>query len=111
MKMKPIQNRKAWTTDDNTYIVAMYMNMLDKQERGEKFVKSREVKIAMFDLDRTSGSIECKLMNISAIRQEQDLSIIKGYKALKNYQAELKSDYMDYIAILDQCREALGAPC
>lgn len=103
--MKPIKatTRKTWTNDDNTYVCAMYIQMLEKQEQGVKFVKSREVKLAMFDLQRTSGSIECKLMNISAIRQELGLSVVKGYKALKNYQAELKNDYLAYTEILKTC--------
>ena len=103
--MKPIKTttRKNWTDDDNTYVVTLYIDMLDKQTNAIKFVKSREVKLAMFDLQRTSGSIECKLMNISAIRQEQDLPLVKGYKALKNYQKELKVSHDSYISMLSEC--------
>ena len=91
MKVKPIEgNRNAWDQKQNRALVSLYNQMLDLQARGEKFVKSHLVKALAESLGRSKGSIECKLMNVSAIRQNLlKLPIVKGYKALDNYNHDL----------------------
>lgn len=52
---------------------------------------------------RSRGSIEAKMMNISAARESLGLPIIKGYKPLKNMQALLKQ------RVVALCAPALDA--
>ncbi len=91
MKVKPIQgNRNAWTPEHNRALVDLYNLMLATQEAGDKYIKAPMVRALAGDLGRSKGSIECKLMNVSAIRQNLlQLPIIKGYKALDNYNHDL----------------------
>lgn len=92
MKMKPLNKtqRKAWTPENNRELIDLYNSMLKLQEQGEKFNKAAMVRVLVENQERTKGSIECKLMNVSAIRQNLlQLPIVKGFKALDNYNHDL----------------------
>lgn len=89
MNVKKITARKVWSDDDNREIVALYNAMLALQHNGEKFTKAPMVRLVAENQGRSKGSVECKLMNISAIRQERGMDIVAGYKALSNYNKAL----------------------
>jgi hypothetical protein len=73
-------------------IVADYLNMLLKELRSEPFVKSHHrEQLRQYLDDRSSGSVEYKYQNISAILIELGLPYIRGYKPAFNYQ-KLLSD-------------------
>ena len=94
MKVKQIKgNRKAWTDEENMKVLALYFSFLDYQRNGEKYQKAAPVRAMAESLERSKGSIECKLMNISAIRAEHNGEIVKGYKPLSNYNIDLKATY------------------
>lgn len=90
MKMSKITNRKAWTDEDNAALVALYNRMYAMQESGEKYSKAPLVRALAADLERSKGSIECKLMNVSAVRVNVlGLGFVQGYKPLNNYNGDL----------------------
>ncbi len=91
MKVKAIEgNRKLWTETDNRALVKLYNNMLTVQASDEKLVKAPLLRALAAELGRSQGSIECKCMNVSAIRQNLlGLPIVKGFKALDNYNHDL----------------------
>lgn len=89
MKMAKITARKAWTKSDNIEIVNLYNAMLELQRTGTKYSKAPMVRAVAENQGRSKGSVECKLMNVSAIRQQAGLDIVQGYKALSNYNKEL----------------------
>ena len=70
--------------------VAAYIDMLQKERRGEAYVKAHSVRaLGQILPARSPGSIERKFQNISAILDESGLPWIDGYKPLSNYQDEL----------------------
>jgi hypothetical protein len=87
---------KAWNRWEIDAAVAVYIDMLQKERRGEAYVKAHTVRALGQVLPaRSPGSIERKFQNISAILDEAGLPWIDGYKPLSNYQDELG------IAVLD----------
>lgn len=90
MKMKSIKTRTPWTPENNRELIDLYNKMLAFQLSDEKYAKAPLVRALAASQGRTKGSIECKLMNVSAIRQNLlQLPIVKGYKALDNYNHDL----------------------
>ena len=99
MKVKQIQgNRRAWLPAERFEVIALYNKFLQKQTAGEKYQKAAPVRACAERLERSKGSIECKLMNISAIREAAGLPIVQGYKPLHNVEA----------ALVEQCRNFWG---
>jgi hypothetical protein len=89
MKMKKITTRKAWTHNDNRELVNLYNLFLSYQEQGVKYQKAKPVRELAAKQERSKGSIECKLMNVSAIRELMGLPLVAGYKSLSNYNKDL----------------------
>jgi hypothetical protein len=90
MKMKPVTKRVPWTPEHNRELVDLYNKFLQWQESGEPYQKAKHVRALAEKQGRTKGSIETKLMNVSAIRQNVlNLPIVTGYKALDNYNYDL----------------------
>ena len=65
--------------------------MLDLELKEEKYNKAKFRKeLGQILTSRSSGSIEFKHQNISAVLDDMGRVYIKGYKPLKNYQKSLK---------------------
>jgi hypothetical protein len=87
---------KAWNRWEIDAAVAAYVDMLQKERRGEVYVKIQVVRaLGQLLPARTPGSIERKFQNISAILDEAGLPWIDGYKPLSNYQEELGFAVLD----------------
>jgi hypothetical protein len=85
-----------WTRREVDVAVAGYVDMLRRELKGERYVKSDVVRsIEPLLPDRSRPSIERKLQNISAVLDEEGLAWIDGYKPLAHYQREL------HVAVLD----------
>ena len=78
-----------WNRDELDAIVADYFAMLGDELAGRTYVKSHRRAALMERIGRSSGSIEYKHQNISAVLQEVGLPWIWGYKPALNYQAAL----------------------
>lgn len=96
-----------WSKTENAAIVRLYFVMLDAELYEQRYSKADHIRavrgepqtsVADFNeaplADRSRGSIEFKLMNASAahadIEANAETMHDHGYRALPNYQAELK---------------------
>lgn len=96
---------KIWTDHENTALVALYFVMVFKARSGLPYNKAamiREASIVTHDdgtlicgplRDRSRGSIEAKLMNVTAIVESLGWHSFSmsdhGYRPLHNYQKGL----------------------
>ncbi len=101
---------EAWTRVEIGAAVAAYVDMLQRELRGERFSKAETVRRLRALLPvRSEGSIERKLQNISAILDEQGLEWIDGYKPLSHYQRELKPAVLAAVSPGRRIAEALAS--
>ena len=90
MKSLNIQKRQPWTPADNRAVIDLYNKFLGWQQSGTKYQKAKHVRALAEKQSRSHGSVEAKLMNVSAVRQNLlKLEIVTGYKALNNYAHDL----------------------
>ena len=95
-------NARDWSPIEVLEIISLYQSFLNYQLRGEKYQKASAVRVYMARLDRTRGSIEAKLMNVSAVLQALGMPacIVKGYKPLANFAVDMidpvKKTFADY---------------
>lgn len=113
--------RKPWTDDEQRAVIALYFHMLDLSHRSPKtlnkaaLIRNAQRKpIEAIDStrtithidgplsDRSRGSIEAKLMNITAcvhdLGQYNNSMAEFGYRPLSNYQKSLKTAVAEYFA-------------
>lgn len=93
---------KPWSDIENTAVVALYFDMLESAMAGEKYVKAAMIRKAQYPeaefrgplWNRSRQSIEFKLMNCSAAHADlypgDETMDGHGYRAMPNYQADLK---------------------
>jgi hypothetical protein len=79
------QTRRVWTDREVRTLCALYQSMLDAQRDGRKFVKAPAVRAVADELQRSKGSIEAKLMNLSACLRDLGREFVTGYKPLPSY--------------------------
>jgi hypothetical protein len=90
-----------WSRDEVELIVADYFAMLRAELSGEAVNKKEHNRRLRTQLDdRSSGSIEFKHANISAVLLNLgDLPYIDGYKPRSNYQQLLEQVVLERLAI------------
>lgn len=89
---------KAWTDSEIEAVVAAYFDLLAAELRGERPTKADVVRRLQAMMPaRSTGSIEFKLSNISAVLDEIHEPWIDGYKPYHNYQGALKAAVLDRI--------------
>jgi hypothetical protein len=80
-----------WTEREIEEVVAAYFALLSAELRGERPSKVAIVRQLQTVLPaRSSGSIERKMQNVSAILDERAFAWIDGYKPLSHYQSALE---------------------
>jgi len=75
--------RSEWTNDELYECIKAYMRMLEFERNGQSYSKTefrRELLSGPLS-ERTNGSIEFRMANISAFRESRSLDWIDGYKA------------------------------
>ncbi|WP_068265186.1 DUF3883 domain-containing protein [Janibacter limosus] len=82
--------RVAWSDEENSILVHAYLEMLRSELKDEIFVKADVNRQLQGLLDRGRGSIEFKLMNVSAVLRELSFPFVNGYKPYPNIQASLR---------------------
>ena len=88
-----------WDWLECEVIVQDYLEMLDKDLKGESYSKTgHREKVQPRLNNRSKGSIEYKHQNISAVMLEIGLPYIPGYKPAFNYQHQLKQAVLARIA-------------
>jgi hypothetical protein len=78
--------RRNWTDEELDLIVSDYFSMLRTEASGVPFNKAEHNRVLRSKIERSSGSVEFKHQNISAVLQELGLPRIDGYKPAANYQ-------------------------
>lgn len=82
--------RRGWTAQEIRQVAFLYYRMRLIQDNPSEFGKLKKapmVRDLAEDLERSRGSIECKLMNVSHCVQLLGLGgLVKGYKPLPNIQ-------------------------
>ena len=82
--------RRNWTPAEQNTVIQVYYWMLRQQAEGRKFNKAAAGREVIPKLDnRSKGSYEAKLMNISAVMQAHGLPMVKGYAPLGHSQKSL----------------------
>lgn len=81
---------ETWSSLENEVIVAAYLDMLDRELRGEPFVKSKINEDVRGKIGRSRGSVEYKFQNVSAVLIELSHPYVRGYKAASNFQESLR---------------------
>jgi hypothetical protein len=80
-----------WTDEEIDLAITAYLDLLAAELRGERPVKATRVReLQRLMPARSSGSIERKLANISAVLDERQQPWIDGYKPYSHYQAALE---------------------
>ena len=81
--------RKVWTDADVDAVLTVYGQFLKAQQAGEKYSKAAAVREVAAKLERSKGSVECKMMNISECLRRAGCEYVTGYKPLANINAAL----------------------
>ena len=82
--------RNNWSVQEQDVVIAVYLDMLRMQSRGESFNKAAIARATLPLLNnRSKGSYEAKLMNISAVMASLGQQTVKGYVPLGHAQKSL----------------------
>ncbi len=85
----PKKKNTSWNKLEIRSVVDVYFKMLGLEAAGKPLTKSEFRRKLLTRLERSSGAIEMKMQNISAVLAEQGVPWIRGYKPLGNYQNDL----------------------
>lgn len=80
-----------WTDDEISVTVDVYFRMLTLELAGENYTKTEFRREVERDVARSSGAIEYKFNNVSAVLDEMGAVWISGYKPLRNVQERLRT--------------------
>ena len=89
MNALKITTRKPWTDSDVKELMSVYAGFLAAELSDRAYVKATAVRELAAKLERSKGSIEAKMMNVSAVLQDHGQPFVKGYKPLSNYSKSL----------------------
>ena len=83
-----------WSAAEVTAVVGDYLEMLQAEITGQRYVKARHRRALLTRLDpvRTGGAVEYKHQSISAAMLDLGLPWIRGYKPMSNYQDALADE-------------------
>lgn len=78
-----------WSNFENDAVVAAYFSMLSDELSGRRYNKAAQNRTLQDQIDRSRGSIEFKMCNVSAAMRGLGLPIIQGYAPRFNFQMAL----------------------
>lgn len=107
--MAQATNMGPWTPHENELIVAFYFRMLELEMSNKPYNKREQNRELQKLIGRSSGSIEFKHQNISAVLHRLGLPFIQGYKPKINFQASLVDAVARQLAHSERLAEALGS--
>lgn len=88
-----VTDAEPWSEAENAATVASYLWMLKRELSGIPYTKTAENERLRSSLNsRTKGAVEFKYQNISAVLLENGWRPIKGYKPMRNVQANLRDE-------------------
>lgn len=80
-----------WSDDEISVTVDVYFRMLTLELAGESYTKTEFRREIEREVDRSSGAIEYKFNNVSAVLDELGAVWIPGFKPLRNVQDRLRT--------------------
>jgi 5-methylcytosine-specific restriction protein A len=87
-----------WTIDELRTTVIAYIEMLNLELEGTKYNKAKyNEKIRSAGVNRSRGSIEYRMRNISAVFESIGLPIIQGYLPAKNVGEKVSKEIIEII--------------
>jgi dephospho-CoA kinase len=94
------KSNSDWSDLEIEAAVDAYLSMLSREQSGQKFIKAEENRILRDGAlaDRSKGSVEFQMQNISTVLDEIGLPRISGYKPAKNIGANVKSKIIEILA-------------
>ncbi|GAA6202932.1 hypothetical protein NBRC116599_41580 [Aquicoccus sp. SU-CL01552] len=78
-----IMEATDWTDLENGAVVTAYFSMLSDELSGRRFNKAAQDPALQDQINRSQGSIEFKMCNVSAALRGLGLPIIEGYAPLQ----------------------------
>ncbi|MFZ7090781.1 DUF3883 domain-containing protein [Primorskyibacter sp. 2E233] len=78
-----------WSDLENDAVVSAYFSMLSDELSGRRYNKAAQNRALQEQINRSRGSIEFKMCNVSAALRGLGLPIIKGYAPRFNFQMSL----------------------
>ena len=88
-----------WSSGELDLIVRDYFDMLRMEQARKPFSKAEHRRALMAQTNRSSGSIEFKHRNISAVLARLGLPRIEGYVPADNFQAALANAIERYVDV------------
>lgn len=100
----PPQMAELWTDDELLACMLAYLDMLGKQQAGAEIVKAeyRRALISGPLANRTDGSIEFRMQNLSAFFETKYMPTVKGYLPAKNVGRNV-------MEVLDRLHQEVGS--
>ena len=97
MKMAKVTVRVAWTPEHVEAMLDLYFQFLASQRADDSYQMAVYIRRLASWQGRSKGSIEAKMMNVSAVLNEQAHDWVTGFKPLPNYNKALLDQVTDYI--------------
>lgn len=100
---------RPWTDAEIELVVASYFNLLAAELRGERPTKTSLVRdVQRLMPSRSTGSIEFKFGNVSAVLDEVREPWVDGYKPYPNYQKSLRDAVLERLGRERRLSETLA---
>lgn len=97
MKMAKVTVRVTWTPEHVEGMLDLYFSFLSSQRADTAYTKAAPIRELAAEQGRSKGSIEAKMMNVSAVLNKQAHDWVTGFKPLPNYNKALFDQVTDYI--------------
>lgn len=109
--------KPSWNNTENAALTALYFSMRKRVDDGVEYNKAAMIRKAQGEeswqhpyagrlADRSRGSIEAKLMNVTAVLHDLDRDDVSmaehGYRPMSNYQSDLKTMVVGLLAVRDE---------
>lgn len=89
--MEPVKGKNDWNDSEIQAAVDSYLQMLEREQLGEKINKAQENRLLREVLTtRTQSSVEFRMQNISAVLADREQTWLKGYPPAKNVGSNVK---------------------
>lgn len=100
---------QAWDQREVGLCIETYFSMLSLELDGEAYSKAAHRRELRSKIDRSDGSIEYKMQNISAVLMEQGARPIEGYKPAVNVQQLLRESVIERLHHASEVAQRLEA--
>jgi len=97
MRMAKVTTRVFWTPDHVEGMLDLYFSFLASQRADTAYTKAAPIRELAAWQQRSKGSVEAKMMNVSAVLDVLGHDWVNGFKPLSNYNKALFDQVSEYI--------------